>query len=121
MITMSLNRTNIGENAKKARESNGFSQASVAVFLGVDQSLISKFEKGERTIQSEMLERLANLYGYTVADFVRDGGIPEQQLKAAYRSSGLTPDDMEVIHDIRRIAINLFFMTDLIGGDSVEK
>jgi transcriptional regulator with XRE-family HTH domain len=121
MITMSLNRTIIGENAKKARESNGFSQASVADFLGVDQSLISKFEKGERTIQSEMLERLANLYGYTIVDFIRDGGIPGQQLKAAYRSNGITPSDMEVIHDIKRIAINLFFMTGLIGGDNIEK
>ena len=83
MITVLLNRAIIGENAKKARESNGFSQASVADFLSVDQSLISKFEKGERTIQSEMLERLANLYGYTIADFLRDEGIPKQQLKAA--------------------------------------
>ena len=118
---MSLNRTIIGENAKRARESNGFSQASVADFLNVDQSLISKFEKGERTIQSNILERLANLYGYSIVDFERDGGIPNQPIKAAYRSSGMTLDDMEAIHDIRRIAINLFFMTSLLGGDGVEE
>ena len=118
---MSLNRTIIGENAKHARESVGFSQASVADFLNVDQSLISKFEKGDRTLQSDMLERLANLYGYTIADFELDGCVPEQRLKAAYRSNEITTDDMEVIHDIRRIAINLFFMTNLIGGDSIEK
>jgi len=116
-----LNGTTIGKNAKKARESNGFSQVSVADFLGVDQSLISKFEKGERTIKSEMLERLANLYGYTIADLIRDDGVPEQQLKVAYRSSGLTLSDMEVIHDIKRIANNLFFMTKLIDGDGIEK
>ena len=111
----------IGGNAKRAREANGFSQANVADFLKVDQSLISKFEKGDRSLQSDMLERLANLYGYKVSDFEHEGGIPEQRMKAAYRSSGISSDDMEVIHDIKRIAMNLFFMADLAGGDSVER
>ena len=93
----------------------------MADFLGVDQSLISKFEKGERTIKSEMLERLANLYGYTISDLIRDTGIPEQQLKTAFRSNGINVSDMEVIHDIKRIANNLFLMTKLIGGDCIEK
>ena len=114
-------RAIIGENVKRARESIGFSQASVADFLKVDQSLISKFEKGDRTLQSDILERLANLLGCKVSDFEREGGVPEQQLKTAYRASGLTVDDMETIHNIRRIAINLFFMADLSGGDNNEK
>jgi len=118
---MSLERTIIGENVKRARESIGFSQASVADFLKVDQSLISKFEKGDRTLRSDILERLANLLGCTVADFEREGGVPEHQLKTAYRASGLTVDDMETIHDIRRISINLSFMSNLAGGDRNEK
>ena len=118
---MSANSVVIGENAKRARESNGFSQANVAGFLKVDQSLISKFEKGSRSLQSDMLERLANLYGYRVSDFGYVGGVPERRMKAAYRSSGISADDMEAIHDIKRIAMNLFFMADLAGGDSIEK
>ena len=111
----------IGENAKCARETNGFSQANVADFLKVDQSLISKFEKGERSMRSDMLERLANLYGYKVSDFEHKGGVPERRMKAAYRSSGISSDDMEAIHDIKRIAMNLFDMADLAGGDRVER
>ena len=118
---MNPKRAIIGENVKHARESIGFSQASVADFLKVDQSLISKFENGERTLQSDILERLANLLGCKVADFEREGGVPEHQLKTAYRASGLTVDDMETIHNIRRIAINLFFMTNLADGDYYEK
>ena len=83
---MSKNTVVIGENAKRARETNGFSQANVADFLNVDQSLISKFEKGDRNLQSDMLERLANLYGYRVSDFEYEGGVPERRMKAAYRS-----------------------------------
>ena len=117
---MLANTVLIGQNAKRAREYNGFSQENVANFLKVDQSLISKFEKGDRSLQSDMLERLANLYGYKIADFECRGGVPEHRMKAAYRSSGISADDMEAIHDIKRIAMNLFFMADLAGGDKVE-
>jgi transcriptional regulator with XRE-family HTH domain len=116
---VSENNVIIGENAKRARESCGFSQANVAEFLKVDQSLVSKFEKGLRSLQSNMLERLANLYGYHVSDFECVDGIPAHRIKAAYRSNKLTTEDMEAIHDIKRIAMNLFFMSDLAGDDCV--
>ena len=118
---MSANKVVIGQNAKRARESNGFSQANVADFLKVDQSLISKFENGDRSIQSDMLERLANLYGFRVSDFESEDGVHELRMKAAYRSSGISTDDMEAIHDIKRIAMNLFFMTNLASGEKVER
>jgi len=111
----------IGENAKQARESNGFTQASVATFLKVDQSLISKFEKGDRTLQSDHLEKLANLYGYRVSDFECEDGAFTHNIKTAYRSSGITSEDLVIIHDIKRIALNLFFMAEMSGGDTIEK
>ena len=117
---MSANGATIGENARRAREASGFSQANVAEFLKVDQSLISKFEKGLRSLQTDMLERLANLYGHCISDFSCTGGIPELQIKAAYRSSGITVDDIEAIHDIKRIALNLFYMSELAGDDDVQ-
>ena len=118
---MIANTEVISRNIKLAREVNGFSQANVAKFLKVDQSLISKFENGERTLQTDILERLANLYGHKVSDFKNEAGIQKQRIQTAYRSSGLSAEDLEVIHDIRRIAINLFFMTELLGGDDDER
>ena len=117
---MAASITVVGGNAKRAREINGFSQANVAEFLKVDQSLISKFESGERSLQSDLLERLANLYGYRVSDFENVDGIREQRVKTAYRSSSISESDMEVIHDIKRIALNLFFMTELMDGEVYE-
>jgi transcriptional regulator with XRE-family HTH domain len=121
MTDMSSNTATIGRNAKLAREANGFSQANAADFLKVDQSLISKFETGDRSLQSDMLERLANLYGYKVSDFESERGIPEQRIKTAYRSSGMSADDLEAIHDIKRIGMNLFFMAELMGGGNIER
>jgi len=121
VIPVSGSSVIIGENAKRAREACGFSQANVAEFLKVDQSLISKFEKGLRSLQADMLERLSNLYGHRISDFSHTGGISELRIKAAYRSSGITVDDMEAIHDIKRIALNLLYMTELAGDGDVQR
>ena len=50
-----MNEKFIGENIKALRDKMGFSQTSIARFLNVDQSLISKVEKGERTLSADML------------------------------------------------------------------
>ncbi|MBQ0070379.1 MAG: helix-turn-helix transcriptional regulator, partial [Spirochaetales bacterium] len=57
----------IGNNIRTLRINMGFNQSNVAAFLHVDQSLISKVEKGERGLTSDMLEKLASLFGVTVA------------------------------------------------------
>jgi len=105
----------IGNNAKIMRESNGFSQAIVAGFLKIDQSLISKFESGERSINAALLEKLANLYGCRVSDF-NESELRVQHTKIAF---DLSSSDLQAIHDIKRIALNAFFMTELLNGSAV--
>ena len=53
---------NIGDKLKTLRTNYGYKQKDISEFLGVDQSLISKFESGERAISVDMLEKLGNLY-----------------------------------------------------------
>lgn len=103
----------IGDNLRVLRENAGFNQQSIAAFLGVDQSLISKIEKGERTISADMLERLAVLYGVT-ASSVLQSGTAERTLSCAFRGSELGPDEMEAIHAVNRIALNSEFMRGLL-------
>ena len=101
----------IGENIKILRERMGLSQTNIAQFLNVGQSLISKVEKGERNISSDMLEKIACLFGVTVED-LENGKIEASNLSFAFRASGLTVDDMNAISAINRIALN----TELMGG-----
>jgi len=116
---MSANISVIGKNAKQLREDNRFSQSSVAGFLDVDQSLISKLEKGERSINIDLLEKLANLYGCRISDFNESEPIG-QRVKIAFRANTLSADDLKVIHDIKRIALNCIFMTELLESDSMK-
>lgn len=51
----------IGEIIKEKRKEKGLSINEVAKHLGVDESLISKFEKGTRKIQPTHIDKLSKL------------------------------------------------------------
>ena len=106
----------IAERMKAFRKSSGLSQANIACFLGVDQSLISKAENGERSLSVEMLEKLAALYGVSISAFEEDT-LPVNPLKFALRSGELTTADMEALCAINRIALNSEFMAGLLAGE----
>lgn len=108
-------KTNLlGENIKILRENSGFSQTVIAKFLNVDQSFVSKIEKGERPISSDMLEKLAALFAVRLDVFDQEIVEPSKTT-VAFRGKNLTCEDMEVICTINRIAMNLDFMSDLMG------
>ncbi|MBQ4289861.1 MAG: helix-turn-helix transcriptional regulator [Clostridia bacterium] len=106
----------VGENLRKLRENVGLNQTSLAGFLGVDQSYISKVEKGERAISSDMLEKLAALFGVSTESFER-GEIEPTKLSIAYHERDLTNEDMEAICAVNNIALNLDFLSGLAGEE----
>lgn len=109
----------IGEDIKALREQSGFTQSNLAKYLKVDQSLISKIEKGERPITSDMLENLSALFGVTIGSVNREL-IPANRILFALRANEASEDDLETISVINRIAMNLNFMTRLLGGSGVD-
>jgi len=53
----------MGNNLKAIRLKKGFTQVYVQMNTGVEQSLISKYESGERIPPTETLMILADFYG----------------------------------------------------------
>ena len=53
-------------NLKALRHSRGLTQIAVQMKTGIEQSLLSKFETGERTPPTETLLRLADFYDVSV-------------------------------------------------------
>ena len=103
----------IGDNIHVLRENAGYTQTTLARFLNVDQSLISKIEKGERSISTEMLEKLASLFGVTVDEIEYDH-ISKSNLSFAFRGNDLNAKEMEAICVINKIALNSELMSVLL-------
>ena len=91
----------IGENIRVLRENAGFTQNNIAGFMKVDQSFVSKVEKGERS--------LATLFGVAV-DQIESESMTASKLSFAFRGSEFTPDEMEAFSAVNKIALNSEFM-----------
>lgn len=59
------------ENLRKLRETRHLSQVALSMKTGIEQSLISKYETGERLPTVENLMILAKLFG-TSLDYLMD-------------------------------------------------
>jgi len=96
----------IGQKVKELREKAGLTQMQIAQFLEVDQTTISKCEKGERQFQVDHLERLGNLFGVPLGDLMNEE-VLVAPLQIAFRADGMQVEDLNAIADIQKIALNL--------------
>ena len=53
-------------NLKFLRKNKGYTQIALQMKTGIEQSLLSKFESGERTPPTETLVRLADFYDVSI-------------------------------------------------------
>lgn len=102
----------IGEKISILRGESGISQKLLAEYLSVDQSYISKIEKGERQINLELLSKLSDLFGCTLESFNEDK-TDHPQLAIAFRADSIEVDDLQTISVLQKIALNLKFMDAL--------
>ena len=109
----------IGENIRALRENAGFTQSGLAQFLGIDQSLVARIEKGERSISADMLEKLSPLFGVTVEQ-IESQPVETRKLSIAFRGSEFTVREMEAISAINKIALNSEFMRVILKEDKTR-
>lgn len=106
----------IGNNIKTLRNGMGFNQFTIARFLNVDQSLISKIEKGEKSLSADMLKKLSCLFGVSIND-IESSAIEASTLSVAFSASDLSSlEDLEAISAINRIALNSEYMAEILKG-----
>ena len=105
----------IGNNIRNLRKNAGYGQGNLAQLLGVDQSLISKIENGERGLTSDMMSKLAALFGVT-EEQLENPGMEMSSLSVAFRGGDLSVAEMEAISAINRIALNSEWMSSLLKG-----
>jgi len=92
-----MNRNEIiGGRINTLRESFGLNQAQTAKFLGIDQSYISKCEKGERQFSMDLLEKLCDLFGCRINDLLTEGK-EISTLHFSFRANAIKEEDLIAI------------------------
>ena len=106
----------IGKNIKSYRDINGFTQDTIANFLGVKREMISYYENGAREIPFEKLSRLSDLYGVDLADFYEeDESLVKENVTCAFRTDGFENDDLETIAQFKAVVKNYLKMKKLLA------
>ncbi len=101
-----LDTTLAGKRFKELREQSGLTQAQMAEYLDIDQSYISKFEKNERQLGTDALQKAAVLFGCSPGCFIDEKVEPESPV-IALRANSVAVEDLETIARINRLALNL--------------
>jgi transcriptional regulator with XRE-family HTH domain len=101
-----LNFELVGIKFSELRKKGGFTQSIIAEYLDVDQSYISKCEKGERQFSTDILEKASELFGCSVDYFVSETN-EFKQMPIALRAKNITKEDLNTIAAINKIALNL--------------
>jgi transcriptional regulator with XRE-family HTH domain len=69
-----------GKTIRELREKNNDTREDLAKKLKISESSLGKYERGERKIKPEMLEKIADVYGVPVTFFFDE----EQQAKFSF-------------------------------------
>ena len=104
-----MNFVEVGKRIKSLRERANLNQKTVADYLSLDQSMVSKIEKGERKIASDVVEKLARLFCCS-SDFILSEDADGESCAMSFRSKGFTAEDLEALAAVNQIALNQFEM-----------
>lgn len=99
----------VGERLKRIRLEHNFTQKQIADYLGFKQGQIAKLESNERTLKSDSLIKLSNLYRCSPEYIIL--GIGEySKTNLAFRSNEKKLS-LEDIAEMNRIIDNLEFLS----------
>lgn len=100
---MSLSHQTLGERLQNTRKNVGYSQQEVEEKTGINRSTLSKIESGDLGISSLKLRKLANLYGKSVKNLLRDEEKPEEHPDFILATRKKAPDTAKARRDIEKI------------------
>ena len=106
----------VGKKFKGMREESGLTQSQIAEYLKVDQSLISRYEKSERPLSVDMLDKLSHLFGCPIDYFTSEDSC-YHPLPFALRATCITSEDLDAVAAINKIVLNLRGMESMLKGE----
>jgi transcriptional regulator with XRE-family HTH domain len=113
-------KTIISKNLKKLREINGYTQDQIANYLKINRSTYSNYESGDRETPIQILEKIADLYGYDLIWlFENTEEEIQNQFIAAFRIDEVQDTDMNEIANFKKIIKNYLKMDHLLKNGTI--
>lgn len=108
----------VGQNIKLLREEMGLTQDALATYLGISREQIAYYEAGSRSISTEQLSKLANLFCLNEYDFYEeDSSKRTVNLAFAFRADSLQSQDLESIAHFKKIVRNYMNMKTVLVNE----
>lgn len=101
-----IDKITLGKRIKTLREKAGLSQTQLAHCLDVDQSLISKFESGERTLSILQIENIASILCYPVKALTSEIEDFSVLPSISFRADRFTDEDILALSKVNKIFLN---------------
>jgi transcriptional regulator with XRE-family HTH domain len=89
----------IGSRLKRLRKERGLTQAELARQIGIQQSDLSRMEKGEYRVSLDNLFKILGAFDLDLADFFGD-----EQAQSDQERMPLSRQDMKVLHLLRELS-----------------
>lgn len=109
--------TNTGIVIKGLRDKYGYTQDTLAEFLGIKREMISFYETEEREVPLEVLEKLSDLFGVDLDVFFADN-VEEAlaEVVFAFRKNDFDNEDMEAMAEFGKMVKNYLKINNLYGS-----
>ncbi len=95
----SLEVAAIGSRLRELRKERGLTQAELARQIGIQQSDLSRMEKGEYRVSLDNLFKILGVFDLDLADFFGD-----QSEKTELEQQPLSRQDMKILHQLRELS-----------------
>jgi transcriptional regulator with XRE-family HTH domain len=89
----------IGSRLRELRKERGLTQAELARQIGIQQSDLSRMEKGEYRVSLDNLFKILGVFDLDLADFFGD-----QSEKTELEQQPLSREDMKILHLLRELS-----------------
>lgn len=109
---MDLNQ--IGKNIKSMREEANLSQTKVAEYLSIDEDEVVKIENGEIDINSDIIQKLSNLYCCRPDQILFERN-PKEKIIDISNLDELSLGGMISLAAVTKIALNQFDMDQMLN------
>jgi transcriptional regulator with XRE-family HTH domain len=89
----------IGSRLRRLRKERGLTQAELARQIGIQQSDLSRMEKGEYRVSLDNLFKILGVFDLDLADF-----FGQQKMRAEVENRPLSREDMKILHLLRELS-----------------